>query len=198
MFLINSENLNIKQAEKNLITDEELVRKICQGDPSSFEKFFHRYCQVLIDFGRRYVNDTQIAENIVQNVFLKIWEFKEKLDPSANIKTYLYTSVKNQALNYLRHLNVENQYAENVDILTAPTPEDNKFQKEIKESVYKAIAQLPKKTRIIFLMNRFDNLTYKEIAKIQNISIKTVETQMGRALKFLRNHLSHLLSIFPL
>ena len=73
------------------------------------------------------------------------------------------------------------------------TPEDEWRQKEIAAAVYQAIEALPEKTRILFSMNRFDHLTYAEIAEIQGISIKTVETQMGRALKFLRNRLAHLL-----
>jgi len=73
------------------------------------------------------------------------------------------------------------------------TPEDERQEKEIAAAIYQAIEALPEKCRILFSMNRFDHLTYAEIAQIQEISIKTVETQMGRALKFLRQHLAHLL-----
>lgn len=154
------------------------------------------YCQPLIHFVRRYVGDTQIAENIVQDVFLKIWLNRSDLNPSLNIKTYLYTAVKNQALNHLRHAEVVQRNAENLRPMNGPvrTPEDEWHEQELIASIQKAIEELPEKCRIIFSMSRYDHLTYAEIAEIQNISIKTVETQMGRALKHLRKRLIHLLS----
>ncbi len=197
MFFINIDKMNLQSSENQLKNDKELTRKICKGDSTAFEKLFYQYCQNLINFAYRFAKDTQIAENIVQDVFLKIWQNREQLEPSKNIKIYLYTAVKNRALKLQRHIEVERHYTENINgtNFSTPTPEDKKIQNEIEESICQAITQLPEKAGIIFSMNRFDNLTYKEIAKIQNISIKTVETQMGRALKFLRNQLSHLISL---
>lgn len=175
--------------------ESEWVRKIRTGDGEAFERLFGLYCQPLIHFVRRYVQDTSIAEDLVQDVFLAIWANRSRLDPALNIKTYLYTAVKNRALKHLRHNDVERRNAEDV-ALGAPrskTPEGERQEKELADSVYRAIEALPEKCRLIFSMNRFDHLTYAEIAEIQNISIKTVETQMGRALKSLRERLAHLL-----
>jgi len=104
--------------------------------------------------------------------------------------------VKNRSLKHLRHIRVERSASENIRQIQQPsiTQEIESQQKETAEMINEAIKKLPEKARIIFSMNKFDNLTYKEIAKIQNISVKTVETHMGRALKFLRDNLSHLLS----
>jgi RNA polymerase sigma-70 factor (ECF subfamily) len=154
----------------------------------------------LINFARRFVGETETAENLVQDVFLKIWEHRAKLNPELNIKTYLYTAVRNQAFNYLRHLNVKRQSAEHLssEVVEIKSPDNELAQKELAESIQAAVSELPEKRRIIFSMNRFDGLTYAEIAEIQNISIKTVETQMGRALQFLRKRLAHFLTAFPL
>lgn len=178
--------------------EREWVEKIRCGDAEAFEHLFKKYCQPLINFARRFVQDTQSAENIVQDVFLKIWSIRKELNPTLNIKSYLYTAVRNGALKQLRHQTVEQRTA---DRLTLPdfdliTPEDNLTEKELTAAVHQAVAELPEKCRIIFAMNRYDHLSYKEIAEIQNISIKTVETQMSRALKFLRQRLIYFLSIF--
>jgi len=155
---------------------------------------FKIYCQRLINFSRRYVYEKEMAENIVQDVFLKIWQNRSKLDPSQMIHSYLFTSVKNESLKYLRHLDVEKKSKERVLNLNdiEQTPDEQIDGKEIEIEVYKAIDELPDKCREIFRMNRFDKQKYAEIAVILGISIKTVETQMGRALKKLREKLNHL------
>lgn len=175
--------------------DSEWVRKIKTGDPGAFEDLFNKYCQPLINFARRMVQDTPTAENIVQDVFLKVWTNRAELNPDLNIKTYLFTAVKNTALGQIRHLNVVQKSEEKI-MSAAPrvkTPEDEWSDKEIAEAINSAITALPEKCRLVFCMNRFDQLTYAQIAEVQNISIKTVETQMGRALKYLRQRLSFLL-----
>ena len=168
------------------------VEKIARGDTAAFKNLFTSYCQALINFAQRYVNDTQIAENIVQDVFVTIWQKRSQLNPTLNIKVYLYTMVKNQSLKYLRHVDVTQRSATHLEQIqpAVKTPEDESQEKELGEAINAAIEKLPEKERIIFSMNRFDNLTYKEIATIQNLSVKTVETYMGRALKSLRNRLA--------
>ena len=175
--------------------EAEWVQKIRTGDGRAFEQLFRMYCQPLIHFARRYVGDLAIAENVVQDIFLTIWSNRSQLDPSLSIKTYLYTAVKNQALKHLRHSDVERKGAEYLKLAdtSSQTPEDEWQKKEIAASIQQAIEGLPERCRLIFSMNRFDHLTYAEIAQVQDISIKTVETQMGRALKSLRTHLAHLL-----
>ena len=149
----------------------------------------------MIHFVHRYVQDVPTAENLVQEVFLAVWANRSRLDPAKNVKTYLYTAARNQALKHLRHSDVEDRSAADVScaLPRQDTPEDELRQKEISTAVARAVAALPEKTRIVFSMNRYDHLTYAEIAEIQGVSIKTVETQMGRALKFLRGRLAGLL-----
>lgn len=120
---------------------------------------------------------------------------RTRLNPSLNIKTYLYIAVKHNAINYLRHADVKIRSIDALKTMNphVRTPEDEWQEKELKVSIRQAIEELPEKCGIIFCMSRYDHLSYAEIAEIQNVSIKTVETHMGRALKFLRNRLSHLL-----
>jgi len=158
---------------------------------------FKIYSQKLIYFSQGYVRDKQTAENIVQDVFLRVWQTKENLDPVKNIQSYLFMAVKNESLKQLRHLQVEKKHQENVSVLSVVelTPDEKIDQNELREEINKAINYLPDKCREIFTMSRFDQLKYSEIADILGISIKTVETQMGRALKKLREQLGHLTSI---
>ena len=148
----------------------------------------------MINFSRRYVFDKEIAENIVQDVFVMVWTNKGSLDYTKSIKTYLFTAVKNNSFKYLRHLNVERAHSDitldaNVEIDPA-----NKIEKsETADQIQREINNLPEKCREIFSMSKFDKLKYSEIADILDISIKTVETQMGRALKKLRENLKHLI-----
>jgi RNA polymerase sigma-70 factor (ECF subfamily) len=186
--------LSMKNLERRK-TESELVERIRDDDATAFERLFFAYCQRLIDFTRRFVGDTAIAENIVQDVFLKIWTTRKQLNPSSNIKSYLYTIAKNEALKQLRHEDVRQQSAERLRS-SAPhvqTPEEKLSELEIGASVRQAIAELPEQCQIIFSMNRFDLLTYAEIAEVMNLSIKTVETHMERALEALRKRLRHLL-----
>jgi RNA polymerase sigma-70 factor, ECF subfamily len=175
-------------------TKSSWVREIREGNEDAFRQLFDRYCRPLLRFTGRYVRDAAVAEDIVQDVFLAVWGNRTQLDPSLNIKTYLYTAARNQALKRLRHTEVERRNTEQAGSRTPSpsTPEDERREREVADAVHLAIECLPEKCRLIFCMSRYDHLTYAEISKIQDISIKTVETQMGRALRFLRDRLAPL------
>jgi len=174
-------------------SESEWIIKIRESDADAFKNLFETYCQALIYFAWRYVKSTQIAENIVQDVFLKMWLNRTKLNPALKIRSYLYKAVRNQAMQHLRKAKFENR-RENIQALdsSAKSPEDKLDEKEIAVSVQKAISELPSQCRLVFTMSKYSNLTYSEIAEIQNISIKTVEAHMGRALKLLRKRLANL------
>jgi len=175
----------------------ECVNKIRSGDTTAFEELFNLYCQQLINFSRNYVTDKQIAENVVQDVFVSVWQARTNLDPSKMIKAYLFTSVKNNSLKHLRHFKIENKGIEgSTDYVIDDESPDRKLDgKELELKINQAINELPEKCMEIFKMNRFENLKYAEIAKILDISVKTVETQMGRALKKLRERLKPYLTM---
>ena len=193
-----SGNRILPENEKSrTILDIELVSKIRDGNSAAFKQLFTAYCKPLVYFTRRLVNDLEAAENIVQDIFLWVWQNREKLNPSQNIKSFLFTSAKNRGLNYIRHENVKHQNEDELKLLTQQinNPEEEIFYSELSRTYHEAIERLPNKCRQIFSMNRFEQLSYKEIADELNISIKTVETQMSRALKFLRKHLARFMII---
>ena len=161
-------------------------------DAIGFEALFREHCQDLVRFVARFTRDTPAAENIVQDIFLKVWRDRARLDAAGNIKAYLYTAVRNEALKHLRHVDVERRSAPELAVTDAAvkTPEDEWREQTTADLVHAAIERLPDRRRLIFTMNRFDRLTYAEIARVLEISVKTVETQMGRALTFLRAELA--------
>ncbi|HWP82746.1 MAG TPA: RNA polymerase sigma-70 factor [Bacteroidota bacterium] len=178
----------------------ELIRA---GNSAAFEAVFRSYYPRLCRFAFRLVGSKPLAEEIVQNVFVRLWEKRNDGPPINSLKTYLYQAVKNQAINHLKQ--EEKWTSIDGDLLeTTPdfaNPEQEIRQKEILDAVEEAIQLLPPRCRLIFTMHRFDGLSYAEIADVLGISRKTVETQMGRALKSLRRLLIHhlpLLSIFSL
>lgn len=195
------EEIKINSYSSNREWDEVgCVNKIRIGNTTAFQELFNLYCQQLINFSRNYVKDKQIAENVVQDVFVSVWQNRTNLDPSKMIKAYLFTAVKNNSLKHLRQLNIASTgIDDNIKIVSDEVRPDKKFdEKEMELKIHQAIDELPEKCMEIFKMNRFENLKYAEIAVILDISVKTVETQMGRALKKLRERLKPFLIMFLL
>jgi len=148
-----------------------------------------------------YVKDIDIAREIVQEVFVKLWEKRANIEVEGKPVSYLGTSVRNRCLNYLRDnrkfsagileiegLGNEHAYTEQDELVTA----------ELRTKIEDATAALPDKCRKIFLLNRMENMKYREIADELDISVKTVEAQMSKALRIMRDKLSEYLSVFIL
>jgi RNA polymerase sigma-70 factor (family 1) len=175
-------------------TGLEYWERIRQGDNTAFSQIFQKYYQALYQFAGRFVKDAQTAENIVQDVFVKLWMNRENCLITSSLKSYLYAATRNTALNFLksekRQLSREDLMNDRPD--TAANPEEQIIENEMIEKVHKAIEKLPEKCRYIYLMKRYDDLKYHEIAEILNISINTVKTQMKRAFKSLLTNLAYL------
>jgi len=178
----------MKHEMKSSATYDILVRRMKNSDVHAVETLFRQYYEPLVHYAVRYVNDTHIAENVVSDVFVRMWKNRHKIDFGVNIKTYLFNSVRNYSLNYLKKASREDTYKSKYIAIEYDhdTPESQLFEKETQQTIQNAVNELPPKCKEIFCMNRFDGLTYNEIASILDISIKTVETQMSHALKFLR------------
>lgn len=188
----------MSEQTQHITPDEEiLVKQLISGNQEALEKIFFTYAQVLINFSVRFVIDRDTAENIVQDVFTKIWMNRKKLNPAQGIKNYLYQAVRNESYKILRNIKIHNLHEERVTELynKESSIELNYETKELQEIVYKSIEELPIKCREIFKLNRYDGLKYKEIAEILEISPKTVENQMGIALKKIREKLKNLIII---
>ncbi|MDZ7723261.1 MAG: RNA polymerase sigma-70 factor [candidate division KSB1 bacterium] len=189
--------MNDYNTQSNIFNLEAV--NIKDGDIQAFERCYRYYCQKLIEFACYYVKDIYSAENIVQDVFLNLWQNRDKIDPSSNLKSYIYKATKNRALKVIRKQNTEQKYrnVQEERIIYAEFSDAKVLEKELDLQLNNAIDGLPEKCRIIFCMNRYNHLTYREIASVLDISVKTVETQMGRALKILRRKLAHLfVSVF--
>lgn len=141
----------------------------------------------------KYVRDEQIAEEIVQEVFINIWERRESLTITTSIKSYLFTAIRNRSFNYLKLQLPKEQKKVDLDgvgFMEEDSREQEMIMDELKEYVHSAIESLPNKCRIIFNLSRNAGMTYKEIAEELDISVKTVENQIGLALKKLRENLN--------
>lgn len=171
--------------------DRDLFQKIQQGDKKSFEILFKTYYASLCHFSRSYIKDQDDCEEVVQGFFLKIWEKREELDINSSVKNYLFSSIRNRCLNHIKHLKIKQEYQS--EVLTNPENaiDTSNFFMEIDliDKIDKCIAALPDRRREIFVLSREQGLKYREIADQLGISIKTVETQMGQALKDLREKL---------
>ncbi|MEO9967805.1 MAG: RNA polymerase sigma-70 factor [Reichenbachiella sp.] len=176
------------------ISDEdELILRLSNHDRGAFEQIFRTYYSDLTKFCLKYVRDEQIAEEVVQEVFINIWERRSNLTITTSIKSYLFTAVRNRSFNYLKlQLPKEQKKVdlESIGYMEEEDREQDLIMSELNEHVHSAIQRLPNKCRIIFNLSRNAGMTYKEIAEELEISVKTVENQIGLALKKLREQLN--------
>ncbi|MDR8394529.1 RNA polymerase sigma-70 factor [Aliifodinibius sp. S!AR15-10] len=154
-----------------------------------FETFFRLFYVDLCKYAYGYTGDREISKDIVQSVFLKVWEQKAFWDDFESAKCYLYKSVRNESLNYKKHEKVKREnrteVALRIEEWQDACHQEGMIDQKV-ELVQKGVSHLPDRCREIFKLSRESGLTYQEIAEVLDLSIKTVETQMGRALKSLR------------
>lgn len=167
-------------------------------DRKTFETLFREHYNALCRFAHGYLQDFETAEEIVQDVFVNLWQKRDSIEKEKNIKSYLFTSVKNRSLNYIRDNKKFRSYFLDVETeLDIPVYDvDYHSEAYISNKVERAMDRLPGKCREVFELSRFDGLKYKDVAEKLGISVKTVEAQMSKALKILREELSDLMSIF--
>ena len=180
-----------------LSSDFENIETLTGLDVEKFSGLFRKYYEPLYFFAGRFVKDPPTAESIVQDVFVNLWDHRETLNIKTSVKAYLYTSVKNSCLNFVKRENFFSLIEENSEHRdnSEKTPDAKLEETEIHTAVHNAINELPEKCRQIFVMCKYDNLSYNEIAEIQNVSVNTVKTQLKRAVKTLSKNLAYLRSI---
>jgi RNA polymerase sigma-70 factor (ECF subfamily) len=161
-------------------------------DETTFEQLFKSHFRGLCQFAAGYIKDQETARSIVQDAFVSLWGQREKIDPGKAVKSYLSTSVRNKCLNHLRDHKKYSQElleAENLPDSYTFEPSDPLEVNELRTKIDLSVAELPEKCREIFVLHRDQNMKYTEIAGKLGISVKTVETQMSRALTHLRSRL---------
>ena len=174
--------------------ERQTITLLLQGDEATYERVYKQYFQSLYAYAYSIIEDDMQAEEIVQQLFLKIWEKKENIHIETSLQAYLYKSVYFQSLNYIKHLKVRNEHQKHTVFQMKQSPAEQAGQqldlKLLESRFRKALSDLPEQCRTVFQLSRFEELKYREIAEQLGISIKTVETQMGKALKLLRHELA--------
>ncbi len=161
-----------------------------------FEKLFKELFKPLCAFTYKYLKDTDLCKEIVHDVFVNLWEKRAQIDLSKSVKSYLYSSVTNRSLNYLRD-NKKFVKTEDFSIFEQNSCESDDFlaEQDLQAKIHKTLDELPEKCRKVFILNRFEGKKYKEIAQELDISEKTVEAHISKALKALKANLTEYLSI---
>ncbi len=180
--------------------ERELFQAIRKSNKKAFEKLFHIYYGYLCSYALKIIQNDNAAEEIVQDFFVMLWEKREQINVETSVKNYLFRSVKNRTLNELKHNKIKTNYAQSVlsEIQQNTDNESSFYEIDLAEKIEESIRLLPGKRREIFRLSREEGLRYREIAKQLNISVKTVETQMSLALKFLREKLKNFNTFFVL
>jgi RNA polymerase sigma-70 factor (ECF subfamily) len=183
--------------------DQKWLEGVRHGDEAAFEALFLAYYEKLCQYAARYISSHDVVEDLVQDVFLSLWRRRSDLRSELDVRPYLYKAVRNEALKYLNRQRVRKrpdtqQRLDRQELekrLAQAAPDEELEHQEFEAAVQAAIETLPERRREIFNLSRRNDLTYSEIAELLDISVKTVETQMGRALRFLEKHLSRFLTI---
>ena len=178
--------------EKNFIFEQFLIEKLKAGDPEVFTEIFSVYYRDLVMFAFSFTHDMEDSEEIIQDVFVKLWEEHEKINITISIKSFLLKTIQNRCIDWHRHKKIVNSYSTYI-IDNSPLFEydtDNYIlRSELEGKIEKAIASLPEKFKEAFEMNRFEGLKYTEIATKLNVSVRTVEVRISKALELLRKSL---------
>lgn len=174
------------------MNDRDLLTRLRGGDHAAFDEIFRQWYEPAVRSATRILRDPGVAEELSQEVFLELWRRRTSFPPDSSPGAYLLQSVRNRALNHLRHLQVQQRSVVQIEALTEPAEHaDAQAQAgELEEAARRAIDALPPRTREVFLLSRERGLRYIEIAESLGISVKAVEANMSRALRQLREALA--------
>lgn len=172
--------------------DRELLSRIQRGDEGAYDTVFRTWYPVLVRVAAALLRDHDAAEEAAQDVMYELWRRRHLIDATVTLRAYLLRSVRNRALNRLRHLRVRRDSEVDIEALyEEPIAADQPVvAAELNEAVQRTLAELPPRCREVFELSRVDGLRYAEIADALGISQKTVEAQMGKALRIFRERLA--------
>lgn len=178
-----------------IISEQEIIKQLKTDDKTAMQLLFERHYQSVCNRIFKLIKDKATVEDIAQIIFIKIWEKRHKLQIQTSLGAYLHRMAFNETISYIRkhkkhmHEEITVQMSPSID-----SSEQQLLDTELNKHITKAINKLPNRCRLIFQLSRFEELTYKEIAAKLDISIKTVENQMGKALKLMRSNMKPYLS----
>lgn len=172
-------------------SDHDLWLLCKQNDEAAFKELFYRYYHYLTKVAIKIVQDEFEAKDIAQNVYVAIWNRRGEIKINSSIKSYLHRSTLNKALNQIKKRKIDYTIDTDIQIPSKRENADTKLERnELREIIHQAINQLPDRCRTIFILNRFEHLSYKDIAERLEISPRTVEVQLAKARKALRDLLA--------
>lgn len=176
--------------------DKYYLNQMSNDNKDAFTFLFRKYYKDLVLFGGNYLNERDSCEDIVQNIFLRLWDNRKEVSIETSLKSFLLKSVQNACLDELRHQNSVRTH-ETYTLAFGETDdldiENYILYSDLYDKLTKSLAKLPTDCRQAFEMSRFEGLKYKEIAKILNMSERTVEVRIGKALALLREYLKDFL-----
>jgi RNA polymerase sigma-70 factor (ECF subfamily) len=172
--------------------DRALLERLRQGDHAAFDAIFRAWYARLVRAAEAMLRDRAVAEEVVQEVMLELWDRRESLDPAGAPQAYLYQATRNRSLNHLRHLQVQRRSAPLLmrDEAREASAPSAVISAEIQTALDGALGELTPRCREVFEMSRVQGLRYSEIAEALGVSVKAVEAQMGKALRTLRERLA--------
>jgi RNA polymerase sigma-70 factor (ECF subfamily) len=190
------------------MNEGKLIIDINRGELAAFQQLYNHYYIPLCTYSKRFTRSREIAEEVVQDVFLTLWEQQGRLIITGSLKAYLFASVRNRCLDHLKHLQVVNKFNEHYTLLLTEAEDLYIFSQEsgdamlianeLEKSVTEAIDSLPEQCRKIFMMSRFEGLRHQDIADSLGVTLNTVQRQMSIALEKLRVVLKKYLTLFLL
>ena len=172
--------------------EKQVIEKIRKGDVQAFEWLFRQYYEKLCQWAHHYLQDLDSSEEVVQDLYYHLWRNRDTTEFHVSVKSYLYKAVSNNCKMLIRNRDRRSAIEAEIVLLntdSAEEPEELLEVKEIREVVNRTLEELPEKPAQIFRMSRYEGLKYREIAEKLSISIKTVEANMGKALKVFRKNL---------
>lgn len=174
------------------MTDQELLDRLRRGGEDAFDTIFRTYYAPLVGLAEGILRQRAVAEEVAQEVMVELWRRRETLSVQESLRAYLFRATRNRALNHLRHERVERRgeaFLAGESSAPAAAPA-HLAEEEIDGALREAVGSLPERCREVFELSRVQGLRYAEIAEVMGISVKTVEAQMGKALRVLRERLA--------
>lgn len=171
--------------------DFELLKRIRQNDEQAMAQLFRLYYGQVCKAINRVISDTHVVEDLAQDVFYDLWRRRDALEINTSIKAYLKRAGVNKTLNYIRDRKIKWDDEDKLPFMASREPDATQVLQgeDLKKKIDESINQLPERCRLVFSLSRFEDMSYQQIADELDISIKTVENQMSKALKYLRESL---------
>ena len=189
----------VTPAERDQTDDRELLARLRAGEQPAFDTIFRAHYAALVGLADGMLRSRAAGEDVVQEVMLELWRRRQEVSIQESLRAYLVRSTRNRALNQIRHANVQRKAEPELarDDAVAPAGASLVVASELRDAITTAIAELPPACREVFLLSRRQGLRYAEIADTLGISVKTVESQMGKALRHMRSRLAQWLPEAP-